>query len=315
MNRLERITSILIQLQSKRIVKAQELAERFNISLRTVYRDIRTLEEAGVPISSEAGLGYFLVEGYQMPPVHFTQEEANALILGEKLIEPFSDASVKKQYQSAMYKIRAVLKVIQKDQLELLDEQMRAFHPEQMPANESHFLVTLQNAIVNTQVVYIQYQSAYNNHEYSEREVEPIGLNFYSGHWHLIAWCRKREDYRDFRIDRILLAEPMKQRYKRNSHMGLDEYIQKMSEGMDRFRAVVRVKKNLYPYMANHKHIMGFVKDKELDDDYEVEFVTPSLDFLGRSLLMYMEYITIVDPPELLKKVKGFVEKLSNHYS
>jgi predicted DNA-binding transcriptional regulator YafY len=79
-NRFDRIVAILIQLQSKKIVKAQELSKRFDVSLRTIYRDIRTLEVAGVPIYSEAGVGYSLVEGYRLPPVMFTREEAESFI-------------------------------------------------------------------------------------------------------------------------------------------------------------------------------------------------------------------------------------------
>ena len=91
MNRFDRITAILIQLQSKKVVRAQDLADRFDISLRTVYRDIRTLEEAGVPLYGEAGVGYSIVDGYRLPPVMFTQEEAMAFITAEKLMEKFTD--------------------------------------------------------------------------------------------------------------------------------------------------------------------------------------------------------------------------------
>ena len=80
MNRLDRLTAILIQLQTKRIVKAEEVAERFEISLRTVYRDVRSLMEAGVPIVSEAGEGYYIVDGFHLPPIMFNQEEASAML-------------------------------------------------------------------------------------------------------------------------------------------------------------------------------------------------------------------------------------------
>lgn len=86
MNRLTRITTILIQLQSKKIVTAKEIADRFEISLRTVYRDIKMLQDAGVPIGSENGIGYFIVSGYSLPPIMITEEEANALIVSEKLM-------------------------------------------------------------------------------------------------------------------------------------------------------------------------------------------------------------------------------------
>ncbi|HEY8512458.1 MAG TPA: HTH domain-containing protein, partial [Cyclobacteriaceae bacterium] len=86
MNRIDRLTAILIHLQSKRLVKAEELASRFDISLRTVYRDVKALMEAGVPIGSEAGVGYFIVDGYHLPPVMFSQEEAGAMLLAGKLV-------------------------------------------------------------------------------------------------------------------------------------------------------------------------------------------------------------------------------------
>src|SRR3954447_3068852 len=101
MNRIDRLTAILIQLQSKRVVKAQEIADRFEISLRTVYRDVRALEEGGVPLVGEAGVGYSLVEGYRLPPVMFTKEEASALLFGAKLVEKMSDHSIQKEFQSA----------------------------------------------------------------------------------------------------------------------------------------------------------------------------------------------------------------------
>src|ERR1700741_4212443 len=102
MNRIDRVTAILIQLQSKRVVKAQEIADRFAISLRTVYRDIKTLDEAGIPIIGEAGIGYSIMEGYRLPPVMFTREEATALLTAEKLVEKLTDTSTQQTYQGAM---------------------------------------------------------------------------------------------------------------------------------------------------------------------------------------------------------------------
>eukprot|EP01136_Pigoraptor_vietnamica_P039838 Opistho-1_new@11073 len=100
--RFDRVIAILIQLQSKKVVKAQELAERFEVSLRTIYRDIRTLEASGVPIYGEAGIGYSLVDGYRLPPVMFTREEASSFIAAEKLMEKFIDKELGQHYQSAM---------------------------------------------------------------------------------------------------------------------------------------------------------------------------------------------------------------------
>src|SRR6185312_1588975 len=110
MNRIDRLHAILTHLQSKKRVTAQEMADRFNISLRTVYHDVKALDEFGVPVIGEAGSGYTIMEGYRLPPVMFTQEEACALLLGGKLVERFTDGSVKQHFQSALFKNKAVLR-------------------------------------------------------------------------------------------------------------------------------------------------------------------------------------------------------------
>src|ERR1700733_12245085 len=104
MNRIDRLHAILTHLQSKRKVTAQEMAHRFRISLRTVYRDVKSLEESGVPVIGEAGSGYTIMEGYRLPPVMFTREEASALLLGSKPAEQFSDGSVRRHFEAALFK-------------------------------------------------------------------------------------------------------------------------------------------------------------------------------------------------------------------
>src|SRR5476651_2141904 len=124
MNRIDRISAILIQLQSRRVVKAGDIAERFGISLRTVYRDVKTLEEAGIPIIGEAGVGYSIMDGYRLPPVMFTKEEATAFLTAEKFMEKLTDAITEESYKSAMYKVRAVLRTTDKDYLEQIDQRI-----------------------------------------------------------------------------------------------------------------------------------------------------------------------------------------------
>src|SRR3569833_2032513 len=125
MNRIDRVSAILIQLQSRRVVKAVDIAERFNISLRTVYRDVKTLEEAGIPIIGEAGVGYSIMEGYRLPPVMLTREEATAFLTAEKLMEKLTDPSSDENYKSAMYKVRSVLRMAVKDFLDNIDGHMK----------------------------------------------------------------------------------------------------------------------------------------------------------------------------------------------
>jgi len=196
--RLARLTAIMTQLQSKRIVTAPELAEKHNVSIRTIYRDIRTLEKSGIPILTEEGKGYTLMEGYKLPPVMFTEEEANALLTAEQIISKNSDASLIQQYQAAIEKIKAVLKYSQKDKGELLSDRI---HIRTQIENEqsSNHLIPIQSAITNYQLMQLEYLSLQQKR--SSRKIEPFALIHTQGNWILIANCRLRNDFRAFRLD------------------------------------------------------------------------------------------------------------------
>src|ERR1700755_183326 len=161
MNRIDRVTAILIQLQSKRVVKAQEIADRFTISLRTVYRDIKTLEEAGIPVIGEAGMGYSIMDGYRLPPVMFTKEEATAFLTAEKLVEKLTDGSTKDDYKAAMFKVKAVLRLTEKDHLETMYEHIEVMDNPYLPKvkNESTYLQNILTAIAEKKAVNISYVS------------------------------------------------------------------------------------------------------------------------------------------------------------
>lgn len=314
MNRIDRLNAILIQLQSKRIVKAQEVAERFEISLRTVYRDIRALEEAGIPIGSEAGLGYYLMEGYKLPPVMFTEEEASAMLLSGKLLEQFADQSIRKNYSAALYKIRAILRTAEKDYIEDLDTQIQVERTFSQPQDTSENLSLLQQALANRTPIEVEYHAAYKN-ETRTRQLEPVGICFYAGAWHLVAWCRLRQAYRDFRTDRFQSIKPLKERYQTSAHPKLADYLAELRKRDKLERVVLRVDKRVYSYLTNHKYYLGFVGEKELEDCYEVEFMTTNLDYFARSILMYEDKASVVEPQEVRQLLKKMALNLSAHYS
>ncbi len=200
MKRLHRLTAILVKLQSKKVVQAASLADKFEVSLRTIYRDMQALTDAGVPIGAEAGTGYFLVDGYSLPPVMFTEKEANALLTASKIIKTNNDQSLINEYQDAIEKVIAVLKTTQKEKLEILEQRIftyskRAIHP-------SNTLSIIQQAITDLRILEIQYAKA--SKEQSKRLIEPLGVYFSNNTWVLIAYCRLRDDYREFRTDRII---------------------------------------------------------------------------------------------------------------
>ncbi|KKO92007.1 DeoR faimly transcriptional regulator [Sphingobacterium sp. Ag1] len=199
--RLSRLTAILTRLQTKHLITASELADRFSVSKRTIYRDIRALEDAGVPILTEEGKGYALMDGYKIPPVMFTESEANALITAEQLILKNKDASFVKDYTDAVNKIKAVLRNNTKNKANMLSSRILSGQNTER-VRTSNNLSILQLALTNYNLVKIKYYSP-ENHQTTERMVEPFAIYTTKENWLLIALCRLRNDYRAFRLDRI----------------------------------------------------------------------------------------------------------------
>ncbi len=227
MNRLTRITSILIHLQSKRIVTAKEIADRYDISIRTVYRDIKTLQDAGVPIGSENGVGYFIVDGYSLPPVMITEEEANAINMAEKLVQNQGDESLIKDYKSFHFKIKSILRNSEKENIYKLDDRIILA---QMQKNlDSNSLSVIQKAISNAIVLKIKYHSIYKD-EITTRKIEPLGLYFTEKVWVVISYCRVREETRQFRLDRILEVSTTNELFNFQDSFKLSEYFEKLTD-------------------------------------------------------------------------------------
>ncbi|WEK19723.1 MAG: YafY family protein [Candidatus Pedobacter colombiensis] len=222
MNRIDRLFGILLLLQTKKYVSADKIAAQYEISTRTVYRDIKALIEQGIPISFEQPKGYFIVQGYFLPPVSFNSEEANALLIMERLVAGFADKSISTHYNTALNKVKAVLKHSQKEKLEFLNNNIKLQLPESIK-NEFDHLSALQNAISVQSIIEIAYTN--QNSDSSKREVEPIGLIFYAFNWHLIAWCHLRSEYRDFRVSRIDQIRILDIPFKKTAHMSLNEYM------------------------------------------------------------------------------------------
>jgi predicted DNA-binding transcriptional regulator YafY len=218
--RLSRLTAILTQLQTKRLLTAQELANKFSVSTRTIYRDIKALEQSGVPILTEEGKGYTLMEGYRVPPVMFTEKQANALILAEQLVLKNKDASFVKDYSEAIEKIKAVLGHSVKDKANLLAERTR-FSQNINSEKNSNNLSELQFALTNFCLTKIEYTNEAN--EATSRLIEPFALVSTQENWLLIAWCRYRNEFRFFRLDRIKKLYILSEKFTPHK-MTLQEY-------------------------------------------------------------------------------------------
>lgn len=223
-SRLSRLTSILLQLQSRSFISVSQLSEQFQVSERTIYRDLGALENAGVPITAIEGKGFGLVEGYNIPPVMFTESEANALIFGEMLIEKTKDASLIAAFRKASAKIKSVLPDQDKAKADLLAART-IIGKNWQNERTSSFLSEIQQALTNFVVLKIEYQKP-DTDTLSSREVEPFAIyHNTSENWVLIAWCRLRQDFRNFRIDRIKALHALGERFSPHD-MTLDEYVE-----------------------------------------------------------------------------------------
>jgi predicted DNA-binding transcriptional regulator YafY len=312
MNRIDRLTAIIVQLQSKQFIKAEDIAERFEISMRTVYRDLKALEEAGVPIGVEAGRGYFLVEGYHLPPVMFTHDEANAFLVAEKLLEKSTDPSLLKKYQSALTKIRAVLKNEEKQLAENLEERISvsSFPGKQISGG---FMVEILQAISKKVKLNISYHAS-STDEVTLRLVEPIGIIYYGMDWHLIAYCNLRNDYRDFKVTRIKKLSLTKTPFPEHNNYTLLTYYEHLAVNSDLNQVKVVFDKKAAAEMGSQKYYHGLIAEKETEKGVEMVFATNSLDYTGKWLLTFTGEVEIISNDDLKQTVLELAKEIKEKY-
>jgi predicted DNA-binding transcriptional regulator YafY len=197
MRRADRLFQIIQLLRRRRtVVTAAALAGRLDVSERTIYRDIRDLILSGTPIDGEAGVGYRLRPGYDLPPLMFDRDEIEALVLGARIVRSMGDARLARSADSILAKVSAV---VPEPLRKALDE-TKLFAPESR-LNVSQALTAVRDALVAHRKLRIAYQDA--SGQASERTVRPLGAFFWGKVWTLSAWCELRSDFRDFRLDRI----------------------------------------------------------------------------------------------------------------
>ncbi|TDO84073.1 putative DNA-binding transcriptional regulator YafY [Flavobacterium chryseum] len=296
--RFDRIVAILIQLQSKKIVKAQELADRFEVSLRTIYRDIRTLEAAGVPIYSEAGVGYALMEGYRLPPVMFTREEISSFIAAEKLMQKFTDPALGTHYASAMYKLKSVLRSTDKDWLSNIES--RVFMQTAEPlfnTNSPNTLAVLFESIAEKKQILLSYKT-FDKEETTQRNIEPVGVFHDHNNWYFLGYCHLRSDYRQFRTDRILGIKKTDCDFT-IEHDSLETYLNK-NETIPTTKVRLLIDKRIVRYLEFERKHHGYVSEKETDGQIEMTFMCRDIqNGFPRWFLMFGDYATILEPESL----------------
>lgn len=308
LNKFDRIIAILIQLQSKKIVRAQDLADRFNVSLRTIYRDVRTLETSGVPIYSEAGVGYSLMDGYRLPPIMFTREEASSFIAAEKLMQKFTDTTLDKHYKSAMFKLKAVLKNSDKDWLDTIESKVI------MQSNQKLFNDNTPNAlalffegIAEKKQIHILYQT-FDTEETNERTIEAVGIFHENNFWYVLGYCHLRKDYRQFRTDRILQIKKTEAHFTLE-HKSLEELLHQKTPVSTLKKVRIIVDKKIARYLTWERRQFGFVSEKKVGNQVEMTFMCYDLrEGFPRWYLMFADQSEIIEPEELRERVIELLE-------
>ncbi|HVG13065.1 MAG TPA: YafY family protein [Flavisolibacter sp.] len=310
MNRIDRLAAIVIQLQSRRLVKARDIADKFSLSLRTVYRDIKALEEAGVPVIGEAGSGYRLMEGYKLPPLMFSEDEASALLTAAKLMKAMCDERSVQCYTSALDKIKAVLRLAEKDHLQDIDDHIAVVpHPaNQLRKPSDLHLNAILKAISSATVIEILYSSI-EKKESLKRTVEPIGIYHQGSNWYLVAFCRLRGDYRNFRTDKIESICVNTQKIAQK-HPPLSTFLCRLTEEKRVQKVVIDVDPAIVKYFGEQKYYNGFVSEELVEGRVRMTFLSGSLHGFARWFMFFGERATIIEPFELGELVSGIAQKI-----
>jgi predicted DNA-binding transcriptional regulator YafY len=224
MRRADRLFQIIQLLRSDRVTTAARLAERLEVSERTVYRDIRDLVASGVPIEGEAGVGYLMGRGFELPPLMFTGEEIEALVLGARFVESWADPGLVKAADSALAKVEAVLTDRLKSRL-----QESALYSIRYDSSEASAegLAWLRHAVREKRKVRFAYVR--EDGERSERTVRPLCLAFMAPTWMLSAWCEHRAAFRTFRVDRMESLDLLEETFPDEPGRRLEDFLRMMA--------------------------------------------------------------------------------------
>nr|WP_320059399.1 YafY family protein [uncultured Bacteroides sp.] len=307
MNRIDRLSAILIMLQSSSLVKAKDIATRFDIGLRTVYRDVKALEDAGIPLAGNSGTGYSLVEGFKLPPLMFTKEEAFAFLLAEKLVDQFTDFGFKENYKSGIDKIRAVMQLAEKKSIEMLNDKIDVmhFHAVKPTANQD-ILKDVLCGIADKRRIQITYSNY--KQEITERKLDPIGLFFSKSNWYLVAYCDIRKDYRTFRVGRIQCVYQTSETFE-NEHPPLHSFLKEIEKMEGLHEVLIEVDKTKVILLDENRFYEGLIYEEDKGDKVILHFMVFSLERFARWCLSYIDIARILSPDALKGEVTSLLNK------
>ena len=220
MRRADRLFRIVRILRGGRLQTARMLAQKLEVSERTIYRDVSDLQTSGMPIEGEAGVGYTLRRDLDLPPLMFTRDELTALVLGARLVRAWGGATTTIAADQALQRIEAVLTPDLSERLDAIAMYAPGYR---MPQHLRERLDLLHEACIDRRVLSFAYTR--EDGQASQREVRPLALYFWSGVWTLATWCELRKDFRSFRIDRMEDVQVLPREFVQKKGQRLEDYL------------------------------------------------------------------------------------------
>lgn len=229
MRRADRLFQIVQRLRRKRVTTASELAQALEVSERTIYRDIADLSRSGVPVTGEAGVGYALLPGFDLPPLMFTRPEVEAIVLGVRAVQAWGDEELATSARSALERIEAVLP----GGLRSVPDSTALYAPDHhVPAAATRWIATLRSAVDKRRKLVLRY--ARPNGERTQRTIHPLGLFFWGHTWSLLAWCELRGEFRNFRLDRMLDLDVSPETFEEVPGRRLEDFFARIDSEIER---------------------------------------------------------------------------------
>ncbi|MGB8272129.1 MAG: YafY family protein [Priestia megaterium] len=315
MNKTDRLLAIVLELQRKEVVRAEDLATLFETSVRTIYRDIQALSEVGVPIIGAPGTGYSLMEGYFLPPIGFTVPEAVSLLIGTDFIEQRFDDDYRVRAQAARGKIEAILPASIRNETSRVRKAMRLLISDKQvrQSKEKEYLEKIRRAILDVQKISFHYAKRLADSEgnrHSVRTVAPYGLVLVQGSWMLVARCDLRQEIRHFRLSRMTELINLEERFELPAHFNLREYTPPDDRHLIvrlRFNHDIadKVKESNYHYMEDME---------EHQDGLHVVLRVHQLDELLQWVLGWGAGVIVLEPESFRNRIREETKKMLKRY-
>lgn len=308
MNRTDRLLAIVLELQSRGKLRAEDLAEIFSVTKRTIYRDILALCGAGVAIDSIPGKGYTILDGYFLPPLSFTQDEATMLILGSDFVAQNFDSQYSNAASSASKKIEAVLSKQLKDEVEYLKKSIRFVSISRADAKDlMRSLQIIRRAIIEKRTVAFRYfKRTYETSKPTEREVDPLALVHISGNWLVAGYCHLRKDIRSFRLSRMEKLSITEKTFSRPPNFRLEQLAE---DDSPKIKVKVLADKSIIRWISEY-HPYRLISEKETAAGFALTLEVDNESQILPWLLSWGSKIKVIFPQALQQLHKQEAEKL-----